>query len=167
MIINFCDEMELLNQDTMNLMEVACGIAFERETGIKDAPIEISVTVVSADEIKEINAEYRGIDKVTDVLSFPQYEDAQDIACEIDELDESIIKEGFNVPVGDVVLCYDKALSQAEEYGTGKDRELMYLFVHSICHLLGYDHMEEDEKSEMRLAEEYVMNKINLPARED
>lgn len=167
MVINFCDDMELLNQETMDLMESACGIAFEHETGIKDAPIEISVTVVSAEEIKEINAEYRGIDKVTDVLSFPQYENAKDIACEIDEIDDSIIEEGFSVPVGDVVLCYDQALSQAEEYGTGKDRELMYLFVHSICHLLGHDHMQEDEKREMRILEEYVMNEINLPARED
>lgn len=167
MIINYCDEMNLLSDDNKSLMERACEIAFEHETGISEAPVEISVTVVDAEEIREINAEYRGIDKSTDVLSFPQYADSEDIAAEIEETDSGIFEEGFCIPIGDVVICYDQALKQAEEYGTGKDRELIYLFVHSIFHLLGYDHMEEDEKAEMRSQEEFVMDGINLPRRED
>ncbi len=121
----------------------------------EELPIELSITVVSAEEIKSINSEYRGIDKVTDVLSFPQYENAEAL---MDEL-----KAGFFTPMlGDVVLCYDRALEQAEEYGTGIDRELVYLTCHSIFHLLGYDHMEEEEKAEMRAREEAVMKAIGL-----
>lgn len=121
----------------------------------QDIPIELSITVVSDEEIKSINNEFRGIDKVTDVLSFPQHEDACALLC---ELEDGI----FTPMLGDVVLCYERALEQAEEYGTGIDRELVYLTVHSIFHLLGYDHMEEDEKKEMRAREEAVMTAIGL-----
>ena len=142
MILNICDEMSLLSDENISLMNRACDIAFTLETGYESAPVEISVTVVSAEEIKAINSEFRGIDKTTDVLSFPQFADSEDIIYEIEELDEELAESGFAIPAGDVVICYDKAIEQAEEYGTGKDRELMYLFVHSIFHLLGYDHME-------------------------
>lgn len=167
MILNICDEMSLLSDENISLMNRACDIAFTLETGYESAPVEISVTVVSAEEIKAINSEFRGIDKTTDVLSFPQFADSEDIIYEIEELDEELAESGFAIPAGDVVICYDKALEQAEEYGTGKDREIMYLFVHSIFHLLGYDHMEEDDKTLMRVMEERVMEAINLPGRED
>lgn len=121
----------------------------------EDIPCELSITVVSAEEIKSINNEFRGIDKVTDVLSFPQHEDAEAL---LDELEDEI----FTPMLGDVVLCYDRACEQAEEYGTGIDRELVYLTVHSIFHLLGYDHMEDDEKAAMRAREEAVMTAIGL-----
>lgn len=120
-----------------------------------DIPCELSITVVSAEEIKAINSEYRGIDKVTDVLSFPQYEF-------VEELMEELEEDMFSPMLGDVVLCYDRACEQAEEYGTGIDRELVYLTCHSIFHLLGYDHMEEDEKACMREREEAVMTAIGL-----
>ncbi|MBQ0005179.1 MAG: rRNA maturation RNase YbeY [Clostridiales bacterium] len=121
----------------------------------EDIPAELSITVVSAEEIKSINNEYRGIDKVTDVLSFPQYETAEQL---LDALEDDI----FTPMLGDVVLCYDRACEQAQEYGTGIERELVYLTVHSIFHLLGYDHMEEDEKAAMRAREEAVMTAIGL-----
>ena len=167
MLFNYSDELELLTPEVTTLMERSCEIAFRAETGIECAPVEIGVTIVDAEEIRAINNEFRGIDRATDVLSFPQYADAEDIAWELEEIDEEILEDGFNLPIGDVVICYDQALRQAEEYGTGKDRELIYLFVHSIFHLLGYDHMEEDEKRAMREREEYVMKEINLPRRED
>lgn len=167
MVFNYCDEMGLLTEPVKALMEKSCEIAIKSETGIENAPVEIGVTIVDAEEIRAINSEFRGIDKTTDVLSFPQYADAEDIAWEIEETEAEILEDGFNIPIGDVVICYDQALKQAEEYGTGRDRELIYLFVHSIFHLLGYDHMEEDEKKAMREHEEYVMKEINLPRRED
>lgn len=167
MILNIFDEMALLSDETIELMNRACEIAFRNETGIGNAPVEISLSVVSAEEIRSLNSEFRGIDRVTDVLSFPQFADAEDIAFEIEELDPELESSGFAIPAGDVVICYDKALEQAEEYGTGRDRELMYLFVHSIFHLLGHDHMNEDEKALMREMEEQVMKEINLPGRED
>ena len=97
-----------------------------------------------------MNAAYRQKDAVTDVLSFPQYDDLNDLDNEEE------------ICIGDVVICSEVAHRQAEEYGHSYERELLYLFVHSILHLLGYDHMEEDEKKEMRRREEDVMDKIGL-----
>ena len=83
-------------------------------------------------------------------MSFPQYNDPSEIP-----------KEGPAI-LGDVVICTGQAVRQAAEYGHSADRELVYLFVHSIFHLMGYDHMEEDDKKEMRAGEEMIMNKIGL-----
>ena len=93
---------------------------------------------------------YRGIDNDTDVLSFPQFEDM------------SMLPEEGEICLGDVVICPEKACLQAEEYGHSQMREMVYLFVHSILHLLGYDHMEADEKAVMRQKEEEAMKEIDL-----
>ena len=118
--------------------------------GLDPAFCEISVTFVDDETIREINRENRGVDSVTDVLSFPQFDDLADIDQKRPYL------------LGDVVLCTAQAERQAEEYGHSVDRELVYLFVHSMCHLVGYDHMEEEEKREMRQREEEVMQAVNL-----
>lgn len=120
-------------------------------------PIYIGVSVVSGDEIREINNDFRGIDKVTDVLSFPQFEDAEEIIEEL-EGDEALV----DIPVGDVVICLDQAERQSLEYGTTIRREVTYLFVHSILHLLGYDHMEAGDKTEMRKREELIMSALDI-----
>lgn len=112
--------------------------------------VEISLTLVDAEEIQQLNRDYRNVDKVTDVLSFPQYDD-------LNELPE----EG-EIMLGDVIICRQRAEEQAEEFGHSVEREMVYLFVHSVCHLLGYDHMEDDEKAEMRAKEESVMEQINV-----
>ena len=119
--------------------------------------LEVSVTITDEETIQAINAEYRGIDKVTDVLSFPQYNDAEDVMDELEMLDPEI-----SVLLGDVVICYKRACEQAVEYGNSEDREITYLFVHSMMHLLGYDHMEEEERRVMRMHEERVMDAIDL-----
>mgnify|MGYP004443502943 FL=1 len=127
----------------------------------QEIPFELSVSVVSDKEIRSINSEYRGIDKVTDVLSFPQFESVEDLAMELaDAISEN--DSFFSPMLGDVVLCYEKACEQAEEYETGVEREIVYLTVHSIFHLLGYDHMAEDDKKEMRAREEAVMTALGL-----
>lgn len=120
-------------------------------------PLYIGVSLVSKNEIKDINRDFRDIDKVTDVLSFPQFESIDEILAEI-EGDEAFV----DIPLGDVVICLDQAERQSEEYGTSIRREVTYLFVHSILHLLGYDHMEEDEKSLMRLHEEKIMTALDI-----
>ena len=111
---------------------------------------EISVTFVEGEEIRNLNREYRDTDKVTDVLSFPQFDDLNEIP------------EFGEICLGDVVICKDRALEQAEEFGHSFEREIIYLFTHSILHLLGYDHMEEDEKKEMRQREEEVMAHLGI-----
>lgn len=112
---------------------------------------EISVTFVSTEEIHELNRVYRDKDCVTDVLSFPQYESTEEMKA----------VEGV-LCIGDVVICPEQALLQADEFGHSGERELVYLFVHSVFHLLGYDHIEKEEKDEMRAQEEKIMSQIGL-----
>ncbi len=121
-----------------------------REENLDPDQIEISVTFVSTEEIHELNKLYRGKDSATDVLSFPQYENLKDLKT-----------EGI-LSLGDVVICPEQALLQAEEFGHSGERELVYLFVHSVFHLLGYDHQDEDDRSEMRTQEEKIMSQIGL-----
>ena len=178
MLFYYDDEKNVLTDRTRANIEKSACIAIAKELGIEDSnllPLELGITVVDKDEIKSINAEYRGIDKVTDVLSFPQFESAEDLAealsdindCE--DFEDSDVSEDseacepeYTIMLGDVVLCYDKACEQAIEYETGTERELVYLTVHSILHLLGYDHMEEEEKRIMRAREEEIMNEIGI-----
>lgn len=120
------------------------------EEGIDAESVEISLTLVDSEEIRDLNCSYRNVDKVTDVLSFPQYDDLNQLP------------ENEEILLGDVVICKQQAEIQAQEYGHSLEREMVYLFIHSVCHLLGYDHMEEDEKAEMRAKEESVMERINV-----
>ncbi|MEE1038930.1 MAG: rRNA maturation RNase YbeY [Eubacterium sp.] len=143
------DGERLPEEKFLSLMEEAAEYALEHE-GVTNEDLEISVTFVDEEEIKEINGQFREIDKVTDVLSFPQFECADDVP-----------EEGL-VILGDVVICEDQAKRQAEEFGHSYERELMYLFVHSMFHLLGYDHMEEEEKAQMRSCEEDVMHRLGI-----
>ena len=113
------------------------------------------MTFVSLEEIHELNREYRQVDSPTDVLSFPQFDDLDDLP-----------EEG-EIMLGDVVICSDRAKEQAEEFGHSFEREIIYLFVHSVLHLLGYDHMDEDEKRIMRRREEEVMERIGLKREEN
>ena len=150
----YFDEAEQVSKEIIDIMTKAAEICLVNE-GIEDTDnCELSVSFVSADEIHELNREHRGVDRKTDVLSFPQFET-------VDELEDSIEMFG-EVSIGDVVICRDVAAEQAEEFGHSFEREIIYLFVHSIHHLLGYDHMEEDEKKEMRAAEEAVMNELGI-----
>ena len=96
------------------------------------------------------NRDYRDTDKVTDVLSFPQFDDLNDLP------------EVGEICLGDVVICKEKAMQQAEEFGHTFEREIIYLFTHSVLHLLGYDHMEEADKKEMRGREEQVMSYLGI-----
>jgi probable rRNA maturation factor len=152
----------------MALMEQAADAALSGEFGdellaagfaVKDIVPELSVTVVGDEEIRELNRDYRGNDKVTDVLSFPQFEGHDEL---LDDLIYSAEETDNTTLVGDVVICFDQASRQAEEYGTGMTREMLYLFVHSVMHLFGYDHMEEGEKKIMREREEKVLSELGI-----
>lgn len=167
MNIYYSDEEGRLTGEIKALMEKAAEAALSLEFGevLSDAGIsaseadaEVGVTVVEAEEIRELNRDYRGNDSVTDVLSFPQYDD-------MDELASDLTDEEVTALIGDVVICYDRVLSQAEEFGTGVTREFVYLFTHSILHLLGYDHMEGEERRVMRAREEEIMDSIGVTRR--
>ena len=116
---------------------------------------ELSVTLTDNEGIHALNKEYRKVDRPTDVLSFPLYEDG--------EIDENDVIEGEPVGIGDIVLSLEKALSQANEYGHSFERETAFLCVHSVLHLLGYDHeLGEDAEKEMFLKQEAVLNGMKL-----
>ena len=123
-------------------------------------PFEISLLFVDNDEIREINNETRNIDKETDVLSFPMLDYPKDKAFKDVyknyEFDETYM-DGEELVLGDIVLSLEKALEQSKEYNHSFKREASYLVVHSVLHLLGYDHMEEDEKKVMRKREEEIL----------
>lgn len=118
--------------------------------------VEVSLSFVGKDEIWELNRDYRGVDRPTDVLSFPMYEDFFD--KDFSPLEEA----GEDIMLGDVVLCLDVAKDQAEEYGHSLERELSYLTCHSILHLLGFDHIEEEDKEVMRGEEKKVMKNLGV-----
>ena len=145
----YFEEEHVVTQDILDTMVKAAEYCLELENIDKERA-EISVTFVEGEEIRELNREYRDTDRVTDVLSFPQFDDLNDIP------------EVGEICLGDVVICKDRAEEQAEEFGHSFEREIIYLFTHSILHLLGFDHMEEDEKKEMREREEEVMTYLGI-----
>ena len=161
MQIVFNDEQDRLTPEMCKFMQQAAEEAFRTEfAGEVDAESldnepEIGVTVVDDNTILELNREYREKDSVTDVLSFPQFEGHDDLLADLLDDETSTL-------VGDVVICWEQAVRQSEEYDTGLTREMLYLFVHSLMHLFGYDHMEEDEKAVMRAREEEVLSAIGV-----
>ncbi len=123
--------------------------------------MQVSVSFVGEEKIKEYNSINRGIDKVTDVLSFP-LQNFSEGNIDNDDISDGEYDENGNLMLGDVVICTKVAQRQAEEYCHSVERETVYLFVHSILHLMGFDHEKDDEKKRMREAEEKIMNKIGL-----
>ena len=146
----YFDEGQAVSDEIRRKMEQAAVYAVQLEN-LDEQRCELSVTFVDLDEIHELNKIHRGVDSPTDVLSFPQFEDVCEEAPEEGE-----------ICLGDVVICRDKAAQQAEEFGHSFEREILYLFVHSVLHLLGYDHMEDDEKTVMRTREEKIMEHIDV-----
>lgn len=115
---------------------------------------EISVSFVKPDEIKEINNQFRHIDKETDVLSFPMLTFEEDEEADVNENDEIIL--------GDIIISVECAKEQAMEYGHSLEREIAFLTAHSMFHLLGYDHMEEDEEKEMFAKQKEVLDILGV-----
>lgn len=123
--------------------------------------LSAELLLVSEEEIRELNARERGVDSVTDVLSFPSMDGIKGQLILAEEHGEELDEDG-NVFLGSIVICEKRAREQAQEYGHSFERELWYLAVHGILHCLGYDHMTEEEKREMREKEESVMQKLDL-----
>lgn len=127
-----------------------------KEEGLENSKLYITFTLTTPEEIKKINTEYRNIERATDVLSFPMFEK--------DELEKKIEEKDFNYPdvLGDIVISIEKVEEQAKEYGHSFGRELSYMVVHGFYHLMGYDHIKEDDKKQMRQKEEKVLNALNI-----
>jgi len=110
--------------------------------------VEVSVSFVTNEEIKNINSEFRNINKETDVLSFP--------------MDFEFSEEGMPYILGDIIISTEKSIEQAKEFGHSIDREILYLVCHSVFHLLGYDHIEESDKLVMRNKEKETMKLMEV-----
>lgn len=134
-------------QEIINNVYEACF----KEEDLYDYKIYVSVILSDEEYIKKINSEFRNIPKVTDVLSFPMFEK--------DEIELAKDKEEV---LGDIIICLKRVEEQAKEYGHSFEREFAYMLVHGFYHLMGYDHMEEEEKKEMRAKEENILSKVNF-----
>ena len=128
---------------------------FEEEQ-LQDSKLYITVTFTNPKNIQSINKEYRNIDRPTDVLSFPMYQK--------EELDKKKKKKDFQYQdiLGDIVISIPKVEEQAKEYGHSFERELSYMLVHGFYHLMGYDHIEEEDKKQMRKKEEKILETLNI-----
>lgn len=146
------NEEGILDEQTMELLRRAASACTKLD-------VEISLSFVSLDEIHTLNREYRGVDRPTDVLSFPMFGSIEELeaACALQNGEK-----GQEVPLGDVVICMDKIKEQAEEFGHSTERETVYLFTHSVLHLLGYDHETEEDKRVMRAREEEIMEELGI-----
>lgn len=129
---------------------VKCALMVEEAS----CDVNLSVVITDNENICEINREQRGIDKPTDVLSFPGYEK--------NEWEKLKVIPDEVVYIGDIVISKEKIIEQAKEYGTGIEREFCYLIAHGMLHLMGYDHMIDEDKVIMRKKEEEIMQKLNL-----
>lgn len=124
-----------------------------------DFPCEVDVLLTNDAHIHELNREQRGIDRPTDVLSFPAFDLRPGTLPEPADADPG---SGL-VPLGDMVVSLERAAAQAKEYGHSNRRELAYLTVHSVLHLLGYDHLDEGpQKAQMRAKEEEILEKLDV-----
>ncbi len=133
-------------EDLEELLQSAVELCLEEEQITKE--IEVSISFVDNDEIQKLNRDYRGMDRITDVLSFPQYEN-------IKEIENPIC-------LGDIVISLEKAFEQSREYGHSFKREVAFLTVHSMFHLMGYDHDTPENTSMMREKEEKVLQQLGV-----
>ena len=130
-----------------------------------DMEAEVSLSFVGSEEIRELNKSYRGVDSVTDVLSFPLIgldpSKPYSESISLDDLDY-VNPDTGEVMLGDIVLCEERVRSQAKEYGHSIKREFAFLVCHSTLHLIGYDHMEDEERLCMEAMQKKIMAELSI-----
>ncbi|MGB3259463.1 rRNA maturation RNase YbeY [Paenisporosarcina sp.] len=150
--LDLIDQTESLSTENLEMIEKMLHHAAQSE-GI-EAGSELSVTFVNNEEIQQINHEYRGKNVPTDVISFAMEE--------LGEGEMAIEVEGVPRMLGDIIISVERAKEQAADYGHSEERELGFLAIHGFLHLLGYDHMEEDEEKEMTQKQEAILQSFGL-----
>jgi len=157
----FIDEENKFSPDMaetlMNALETALNMSLKPEFDIS-----VTVTVVSGEEIRRLNNETRNTDRVTDVLSFPMLEFSEPCVPEEKLHPWDYIPENNSVFMGDIILCKEKIEEQAIEYGHTFLRESVYLTLHGLLHLFGYDHIEENDKKIMREKEKEILRILEI-----
>ena len=153
------DKIEFLDIDENTEYEKTISKVLEECFKVENLPNDkllVSITLTNPENIRKLNSEYRNIDKETDVLSFPMFE-----KYEIDDMVSKNIWE-YNDILGDMVISIEQVKKQAIEYGHSFERELSYMGVHSFYHLMGYDHIKEEDKAIMRPKEEFVLERLGI-----
>lgn len=152
LVVDFLDETNELDEGAEKLSEELLQLAAEKES-VPDGS-EVSVTFVTNDRIQEINRDYRDKDAPTDVISFALEEMGED----------EVVITGTDLPriLGDIIISIDRAREQAAEYGHSFERELGFLTVHGFLHLLGYDHMNEQDEKEMISRQKSILDAYGL-----
>ena len=127
-----------------------------KQEKLENSKLYVSITLTNPENIHKINKEYRNVDSETDVLSFPMFEK--------NEIDQKIKNNNFEHEdvLGDIVISIEKVKGQAIEYGHSFERELSYMVVHGFYHLMGYDHIKEEDKKEMRKKEDEILDKLHI-----
>lgn len=146
------------NKDYIKLIKTVANTCFTEEN-LQNCNMYLNVILTDPETIRKANNEFRQIDKETDVLSFPMFE-----KNEIDEMIEKSKTKAIDIRevLGDIIISIPRIKEQAEEYGHSVERELSYMIVHGFYHVMGYDHMVEDDKKVMRAKEEIILNKLNI-----
>ena len=144
-MIDLQTELEQVPETALELIRRA--VSFALENG--GVPGDACVLITDAEEIQSLNRTYRKIDRVTDVLTFPAWE-GEAILCPKDEY------------LGDIAICYERAVEQAEEYNHSLERELAFLAVHGSLHLMGYDHMTQEDEAVMFAKQEEILLSLGL-----
>ena len=154
--IEFWDIQE--NEEYKKIIKKVVETCFKEEN-LFNTNLYLNIILTNPEIIKETNNKYRNIDKATDVLSFPMFQKE-----EIDELIEESQTNKIEVKdvLGDIMVSIPKVIEQAKEYNHSVERELAYMVVHGFYHLMGYDHIKEEDKIIMRPKEEYILNKLNI-----
>lgn len=147
-----------VTEEMLSLVQNVCDEALRYEQC--DFEAQISITFTDNEGIREINDEYRDIDKPTDVLSFPMLEFDEDGQILDNEFEYD---EDGAIMLGDIVISLEKAQSQAEEYGHSMEREIAFLCAHSMLHLLGYDHVNSEEEEKIMFSkQEEILNNLGI-----
>ena len=136
----------------------ALASAFENEFE-SDIDLAAEIVIVDEEEIRRLNRETRNTDAVTDVLSYPSLDGIFGVKIEKKNFPADLDEQG-NLFIGSIAICRKRAEEQAEEYGHGIHREMNYLAAHGVCHLLGYDHILDEDRKAMREKEERVLEKM-------
>ncbi len=123
--------------------------------------VEINVTIVTPEEIQQLNSKQRNVDSVTDVLSFPTI-DAERKPIDVAKYPADVNPSTGNLMLGDIIICRVRAQQQAEEYGHSVKRELAFLTLHGLLHLLGYDHMTQEDEQQMTQLQCKILDNLKI-----
>lgn len=151
MNIDIIDKTNRLTNDDIKLLKNILTFAYKKEKIKND--IEVSLTIVTNEEIKKLNKQYRNIDEPTDVLSFEMYDPYVELDDEFKQIP---------IPIGDIIISIDKVEEQAKRYNHSFERELAFLTVHGFLHLLGYTHDDVEEEKIMFIRQEQILKEFQL-----